>query len=54
MNALYNANIKGVNSKGFASFAFPEAKAQNWGVGKVCAIINNNTRRRSTAKPWPN
>ena len=32
MNALGNANIKDVNSKGFASFAFPEAKSSKTGV----------------------
>ncbi len=32
MNALNNASIKDVNSEGFASFAFPEAKSSNTGV----------------------
>jgi len=31
-NALDNANIKDINSKGFASFAFPEAKSSKTGV----------------------
>lgn len=31
-NALNNANIKDENSKGFASFAFPEAKSSQTGV----------------------
>ena len=32
MNALNNANINDENSKGFASFAFPEAKSSKTGV----------------------
>jgi transcription antitermination factor NusG len=32
MNALDNANIQDENSKGFASFAFPEAKSSRTGV----------------------
>ena len=32
MNALYNASINDDNSKGFASFAFPEAKSSKTGV----------------------
>jgi len=32
MNALYNASIKDENSKGLASFAFPEAKSSITGV----------------------
>jgi transcription antitermination factor NusG len=32
MNALNNASIKDENSKGFASFAFPEAKSSKTGV----------------------
>ena len=31
-NALYNASIKDENSKGFVSFAFPEAKSSKTGV----------------------
>ena len=29
---MFNAHIKDVNSKGFASFAFPEAKSSKTGV----------------------
>jgi len=32
MNALYNASIQDDNCKGFASFAFPEAKSSKTGV----------------------
>ena len=32
MNALYNANIKDDNNKGFASFVFPEAKSSKTGA----------------------
>ena len=32
MNALYNASIQDDNRKGFASFAFPEAKSSKTGV----------------------
>ena len=41
MNALGNANIKDVNSKGFASFAFPEAKSSKTGVSVRYAPCKN-------------